>query len=129
MTLLAASAAQAQTTEAPQSSATPTTAAPAIQPTTAERTAKPSEAAPEQGTQAQATAEPPKAPPGFKLAKRKDGVYVYCQEFSRVGTRFTEKICFTQEQYDEFERRNQSMRESMQKPISCAGDARNCGGG
>jgi glucose/arabinose dehydrogenase len=127
MTLLVASATRAQTADAPPSPATPTTDAPPIQPTTAEPTAKPTEAAPEQGTQAQAAAKAPKAPPGFKLSKRAGGMYVYCQEFSRVGTRFTEKVCFTPEQYEEFERRNQSMRESMQKPVACA--TANCNGG
>jgi hypothetical protein len=127
MTLLAASAPRAQTTDAPQPVATPAAAAPATQPATTEPTAKPSDAGSEQVEKAQAADKPPKAPPGFKLSKRKDGVYLYCQEFSRVGTRFTEKVCFTQEQYGEFERRNQGMRDSMQKPVACAGAS--CTGG
>jgi len=118
MALLAASAVQAQTTAPPQPAATPAAAEP---------TAKPSDAASEQGAKTDAAAKPPKAPPGFKLSKRAGGMYVYCQEFSRVGTRFTEKVCFTPEQYEEFERRNQSMRESMQKPVACA--TANCNGG
>ena len=107
MALLTGSALQAQTTDVPLPAATPTSSA--------------SEAS------TQVAAKPPRAPPGFKLAKRADGETMYCQQFSRVGTRFTEKVCFTQEQYEEFERRNQKMRESMQRPISCSG-LRNCAG-
>jgi hypothetical protein len=72
-------------------------------------------ATPVQGAETQSAAKRPKAPPGYTLGKRwEDGTYLFCREFSRVGTRFKEKICLTQEEYDEVERRSQLMRESMQ---------------
>jgi len=118
MTLLAAGAPCAQTTDAPRPAATPASAA--------EPGAKLAEAAPAKEAETRAAAKPPKAPPGFKVAKRPDGEYVYCQEFSRLGTRFKEKICLTQEQFEDFERRNQNMRQAMQQPVVCAGGPRNC---
>ena len=73
-----------------------------------------------------ATAAKRKAPAGYEL-KEKDGQTVYCQDVTRVGTRFTTEVCMTEAQYEEIERRSQSMRESMQKPVACAGAS--CTGG
>lgn len=110
--LLVSSASQAQTAATPVPAETSALAAPAADADTS---------VPAKGAETQAAVKRPKAPPGYKLGKRyEDGTYVYCREFSRVGTRFKEKLCLTPEEYEDVERRNQKMRESMQQPIICA---------
>lgn len=73
-------------------------------------------------------AEQAKAPPGYKAVKR-DGQMFYCKETSQIGTRFTKVRCMTPEEFAEYERNADQVRQEMQRRGNvCNSPTGICGG-
>ncbi len=72
-----------------------------------------------------APAEPskrPGAPPGYKQFQR-NGVTLYCTKVAYLGTKFKQEVCMTQDEYDEVQRRGESVRQDLRQATKM------CGGG
>ena len=54
-------------------------------------------------------------------AETRKGVTVYCREDATLGTRFTSKKCYNEQQLVELTREREAVHEQMSKPRVCAG--------
>jgi len=62
-------------------------------------------------------------PPGYKSVER-DGATFLCTKVATLGTKFKQEFCFTRDEYDEMQRRNEGMRQDLRKTTSmCSGGA------
>ena len=135
---LALSAGCASAPTAPPTSTAQPTAAPAVT-VPAQPVAAPVVTAPEAGSAvladnaapvAGATAEDAilRTPPGYKDVNR-NGVRYFCKNMSTLGSRFSQQICMTEDEYREVKRRGESVRSDLERSTAiCASSAENaCG--
>jgi len=63
-----------------------------------------------------------KIPSGYRLEKR-NGKDLYCRNETLLGSRFSQKTCFTREQLEEIQRRTESAVGGMEQNMKvCSGD-------
>jgi len=76
-------------------------------------------------------AKKPSAPPGYKAVER-NGTTLYCAKVASLGTKFKQEVCMTQDEYDEVQRRGESVRQDLRNSTKiCAGGTgpSSCSGG
>lgn len=61
-------------------------------------------------------------PPGYKVVER-NGTTLFCTQVASLGTKFKQEICMTQDEYDEVQRRGESVRQDLRQSTKM------CGGG
>ena len=64
----------------------------------------------------------PSVPPGYKAVER-NGTTLYCTRVASLGTKFKQEVCMTQDEYDEVQRRGESVRQDLRQTTKM------CGGG
>jgi hypothetical protein len=73
-------------------------------------------------TSAASTKPAGKIPSGYRLEKR-NGKDLYCRNETLLGSRFSQKTCFTREQLEEIQRRTESAVGGMEQTMKvCSGD-------
>lgn len=106
---------------------------------TAQPAAAPAVIAPEAGSavlaanasptaEATAAGEVMRVPPGYKDVNR-NGVRYFCKSMTTLGSRFSQQICMTEDEYREVKRRGESVRTDLERSTTvCASSAENaCG--
>jgi hypothetical protein len=68
------------------------------------------------------TPHKPSVPPGYKAVER-NGTTLYCTRVASLGTKFKQEVCMTQDEYDELQRRGESVRQDLRQTTKM------CGGG
>jgi PBP1b-binding outer membrane lipoprotein LpoB len=68
----------------------------------------------------------PKSYPGYKQ-KTRDGQAVYCKKVARIGTRFEDETCMTEEEMEELAERAEQDRQQFRRNSTLCGTG-GCGG-
>jgi hypothetical protein len=65
-------------------------------------------------------------PSGYRRETR-GGKELYCRQDTTLGSRFSQKTCYTREQLEEVQRRTDSTMDNMERGMSVCGSAGACG--